>query len=145
MPLHPLMPEIERHVGEIVNPVPALVQQLVHQVAKVALVLRGGRVELAGHFGGVGAGVVAHAEEFDEFGVLGGREGGVEEGGSEGYDDFAGGGVWLAHVGCVAEAERLGGCWGFEGAGLVCEIGDCGSAAVELVCHVVDRRVKDSS
>jgi hypothetical protein len=80
---------------------------------------------LAGELDDVRGGVVAGSGEFDEFGDLDGGEtvGRVGKvGGRELADDFVGGGVEFAEVGCVAETEGGCGCWGCEG---LCEVCDC--------------------
>lgn len=67
-----MMSEIERNVLERVGSVARFGRQLGEEVAQVALVLGGRGVQFRGEFGGVRAGVVAHAEEFDQFVGLGG-------------------------------------------------------------------------
>jgi len=131
-----VVPEIKRHVFHRVAAVSCLSQQLVEEIAEVALVLRRGRVQLAGELGELETGVVADAEELDQFVAL--RVGEVGElAGGEGEDDFFGGRVLFAEVGCVAEAERLGGCGGAEGLYVVCEEGWCQC----LFCFVLFRFV----
>lgn len=104
------MPKIDRHIREIVVLGLALAARFPHEgvddVFEVVFVLSLGGEGLAGHFDEVLLGVVAHAEEFDEFEALGRGEG--EVGGAEFEADFVGGRVGFAHVAGVAEAEGRG-------------------------------------
>lgn len=114
------MPQVH---GDILQAIPLVVLRLhdhaVDDVAEVAFVFGGGVEFLAGHFGGVGGGVVAGAEELDEFKALFFRQ--VEVGEVEVDDDFGLGRVGFAHVGSVAEAEgRFFGVGLLEGFGEAC-------------------------
>lgn len=112
-----VMSEVERHVRERILRVLGLLQQLRYRLAKEALVLRLGVELLAGHLDDIHGGVVAHAGELDKLVALG--RGKVHIGGAEFDDDLVGGGVGLAEVGGVAEAEGGRCCGVFEGAGEV--------------------------
>lgn len=100
------MSEIERHVLERVGLVLRLLYQRVDQVAQVPFVLRRRFEHLGAHFHNVAFGVVARSDEFDEFDPLRFREG-AQVPRAELDDDFLGARVRFAHVGRVAEAERV--------------------------------------
>lgn len=62
-----VMSEVEWNVLERICGVARFGCKLGEEIAQVALVLCGRGVQLGGEFGGVSAGVVAHAEEFYQF------------------------------------------------------------------------------
>lgn len=97
--------EIEGHVGEGVLGIPGLVEQVLDDVAQVALVLGLGLKVLGAHLDDLGIGVVARAGKLDELVALNFSE--VREiGDAELDDNLALRRVVLAHVGGVSEAER---------------------------------------
>lgn len=97
--------------------------QALDGVAQVALVLGLGLEQLGAHAHNGGRGVVARAQQLDQLVALLRRQAQVCR--VELDDDLFGGGVLLAEVGCVAEAERGGVCGWLEGSGEFCEASEC--------------------
>ena len=64
--------DVFEHVDTVAGPL-AFVDQAIDQIAEVAFVLGGFGEALAGELRGLGLGVVARAEEFDEFVGVEGR------------------------------------------------------------------------
>jgi hypothetical protein len=119
-----MMSKVKRHILKRILTLLALFHQGGDCVAEEALVLTLCVVFFTRDFEDVGGGIVAGTGELNQFGDLDLREivrGGGEVGRGELDDDFVGGGVRFAEVGCVAETEGCGRSRGCEG---LCEI--CG-------------------